>query len=204
MIEGKQRRASHRRPVRLLDLMILVAAVAWTLVSPRIMNAIIPAQSLPTWDRRQYIQHLGALILLGWTASFAFLTLRDAARRGRRGLRGYAFAAMVATITSGIYLLALQIPVMIALTITDRGASQISGIVWSRLFNILSFAPTANAAAIIAVWTLLWLTKAGRRPTHWLDWSSYWLGWLWIVYGLLSTLVYYVPIPWLTRSGIFW
>ena len=204
MTEAKQTRASHRRPVRLLDLMILVAAVAWTLVSPRIMNAIIPAQSLPTWDRRQYVHHLGSLVLLGWTASFAILTLGDAARRGRRSLRGYAPAAMVAVLTSGLFLLALQIPVMILLVVTGGGASQTNGIVWTRLFTVLQMAPSTHAGAILAVWSLLWLTRLGRRPTHWLDWSTYLLGWLWIMAEFLSMLIYYLPIPWLTHSGIFW
>jgi hypothetical protein len=57
---------ARRRPLHLLDLMALVAAVALTLVSPAIMKAIIPAASYQVWDRRQYVPHLAALVLIWW------------------------------------------------------------------------------------------------------------------------------------------
>ena len=145
MGDGAGRR---RRSVQIQDLMMLVVAVASTLIAPRIMNGIIPDRSLANWDRRQYAHHVGSLVLLGWSASSACLLLAEVVRLGRRSCRGYAMAGMIAIAASGLFLLARQIPVMITLAWTGAGARQIAGIVRTRLFDILQLAPTTNAAAI--------------------------------------------------------
>ena len=66
-----------RRPLRLLDLMALVAAVALTLVSPAIIKAIIPAASHFNWDRREVVIDLVSLILFWWTAILIILVLLE-------------------------------------------------------------------------------------------------------------------------------
>jgi hypothetical protein len=62
-----------RRPLRVLDLMALVAAVAMTLISPSVMKAIIPTDSHNNWDRRQYVAHLVALVMIWWSAALSSL-----------------------------------------------------------------------------------------------------------------------------------
>ena len=69
------RQARTRRPLRLLDLMALVAAVALTLVAHPLMKAVVPADSHDTWDRRQYVVHLISLVLSFWTATLLALVL---------------------------------------------------------------------------------------------------------------------------------
>ena len=94
------RMPARRRPLHLLDLMALVAAVALTLVSPAIMKAIIPAASYKFWDRRQYVPHLAALVLIWWTATLVPVVLCGACPGLRRVIRSYGCAAILASVTS--------------------------------------------------------------------------------------------------------
>src|SRR5262249_19079928 len=103
-------RASHppRRPVRLLDLMGLVAGVALALIAPAIMKGIIPAEKHATWDRRQYVAHLASLVLFWWTAILVALALVDARSGLRRSCRGPGHAALFAVAAAFLFLGAQQ------------------------------------------------------------------------------------------------
>jgi hypothetical protein len=188
--------------LRLLDLMALVAAVALTLVSPAIMKAIIPAASHHNWDRRQYVPHLAALVMIWWTAALVPLVLCGAGPSLRRVIRSYGCAAILASLTTALFLVLRQAPAVILLA-TGVGSSPL-GLFKPRLFDILEHAPDASAASVVAVWTILALTGTGRRPSNWLERLGCVMGWMWIVMGLLSLIVWIAPIPWLMRSGITW
>ena len=191
-----------RRPLHLLDLMALVAAVAFTLVSPAIMKAIIPATSHHNWDRRQYLAHLAALVMIGWTVTLVPLVLSGGRRDLRRIFRGYGCAAILAAATTVSFLLLRQAPAVILLA-TGVGSSPL-GLFKPRLFDILEHAPDASAASVIAAWTTLALTGTGRRPSNWFERLGCAMGWMWIVMGFLSLIIWIVSIRWVMTSGIPW
>ena len=190
------------RPLHLLDLMALVAAVALTLVSPAIMKAIIPATNHQNWDRRQYLAHLAALVMIWWTMTLVPLVLSGGRRDLQRVFRGYGCAAILAAATTALFLLLRQVPAVILLA-TGAGSSPL-GLFQPRLFDILEHAPDASAASVIAVWTILALTGTGRRPSDWFERLGCLVGWTWIMMGFLSLLIWIVSIPWVMRSGIPW
>ena len=58
-------------------------------------------------------------------------------------------------------------------------------------------APAATAAAIVAVWLILALTRAGRRPSDWFDCFCLLFGLLWVLwYSLRRDLVVLSPSFW--------
>lgn len=192
-----------RRPLRVLDLMALVAAVALSLISPAVMKAIIPAESHHNWDRRQYFAHLAALILIGWTA--ALIPPMLAAGRSRLGqvCRNYGSASAIASIVAALLLCLRQIPAI--LMILSTGATNPMGLFYPRLFDILEHAPDASAAAIVAAWALLSLSGMGLRPANWFDRLCALVGGAWILMGVLVVpLIWYTPVKWLTTSGLPW
>jgi hypothetical protein len=198
----KPARQARRRPLHLLDLMALVAAIALTLVSPAIMKAIIPAESHHNWDRRQYLAYLAALVMIWWTVTLIPLVLTGDRRGLRHIIRGYGSAAILAAATTALFLVIREAPVVILL-VTGAGSSPL-GLFKPRLFEILEHAPDASAASVVAVWTMLALTRTGRWPSNWFERLGCLVGWTWIVMGFLSLIIWRVSIPWVMRSGIPW
>jgi hypothetical protein len=193
---------ARRRPLHLRDLMAMVAAAALTLISPAIMKAIIPARSYDRWDRRQYVAHLAALVMIWWTVTLVPLAFAGARPGLRRILRSYGCAAILASATALLFIIARQVPVVI-LRAAGVGHQQY-GILQSRVFDLVEHAPDAVGASVVAAWTILALTRTGRRPSTWIEWLGCVMGLTWMVLGILALLVWVIPIPWLTRSGIPW
>lgn len=191
-----------QRPLHLLDLMALVAAVALTLISPAVMRAIIPAANHHNWDRRQYLAHLAALIMIWWTIILVPLVLSGDRRGLRRVIRGYGSAAILAGATAAVFLVLRQVPAVILL-LTRRASSPME-IFEPRLFDILEHAPDASAASVLAVWIILMLTETGRRPSSWFERLGCAMGWMWVVMGFLSLIIWIVSIRWVITSGIPW
>jgi len=79
-----------------------------------------------------------------------------------------------------------------------------SGLFPPRLFDVLEHAPTAAAAAVVAAWTVLALTGAGRKPSNWFERLGCSVGWIWIAVAFLAMVVWFAPITWLMKSGIVW
>src|SRR5215217_2114161 len=88
-----------RHPVRLLDLLALVAAAALPLGMPAVVKAATPAELRKTWVRHQYVEYCAVAMLYGWTAVLLGLRLADrpAPRRGRRDAGLAALVAVAAT-----------------------------------------------------------------------------------------------------------
>jgi hypothetical protein len=182
--------------------MALVAAVAMTLIAPAVMKAIIPADSHHNWDRRQYVAHLAALVLIGWTVPLVLLVLVDC--RGRLGqvCRKHGAIAVLASLLAVSLLLARQIPIVL-IVLATTGTDPMGGLFFARLFDILEHAPDASAAAILVAWSLLALTGQGTRPSNWFERLCVAVGLVWVVLGLLVVpAVWYAPVPWLMTSGI--
>jgi hypothetical protein len=188
------------RPVRVLDLMALVAAVALTLITPTIMKAIIPAKSHHNWDRRQYVVHLASLGLFWWTASLTSLIVVESWPHFRRTFRQRGPAALFAVVAAFVFIGLEQVAWALVLGGVVGWRPGMVKYYW--LFNILERGGSAAGASVFAVWLLLAVTKAGRGPSNWLDRAGCAVGLIWIFWGLVNNMVYWLPIPWLTRSGI--
>jgi hypothetical protein len=189
--------------LHLLDLMALVAAVALTLVSPAIMRAIIPASSYHNWDRRQYVTHLAALVMIWWTLTLVPLVLSGAHPRLLRVIRSYGCAAILASAAAALFLVLRQDPAVI-LRAMGVGFAPQWGLFKPSVFDILEHAPGASGASVVVVWTILALTGTGKWSSNWFERLGCLVGWTWIVMGLLIPAVWIGPIPWLMRSGIPW
>jgi hypothetical protein len=128
----------HRRPVRLLDLMVLVAAVALTFTSPATMKAIVPAEWLSDWERRDYLIGLVSLVLSLWTAILVPLALLGNCHRLRRASRDYGTAACFASAAALLLLVARQVPPTLLLWVTYGPSSDpVMNLFFSRLKNFL-------------------------------------------------------------------
>jgi hypothetical protein len=186
-----------------LDLMVLVAAVAMTLISPVVMKAIIPADSHHNWDRRQYVAHLAVLILIWWTAAPVALVLAEGRSRLRQACLNYGVAAVLASMVAALILFARQLPAILLIMAT--GAMNPIGLFFPRLFDVMEHAPDSSAAAVLAAWSLLAMSGLGTRPSNWFERLCGLVGLTWILIGLLVVpLIWYAPIQWLRTSGITW
>jgi hypothetical protein len=195
------RQARIRRPVRLLDLMALVAAVALTLVSHPLMKAVVPADSHDTWDRRQYVIHLASLVLSFWTATLFALVLSGPRAEIRRACRCPGHAALFAVAAAFSFLAVQQVVTALILAGIVGWPPRMVRFFWA--FNVLEPAADASAASVIAVWLILALTRTGRASSSWLDRLGCALGLIWILWGLVNHLVGFLPIRWLQTSGIW-
>ena len=194
------RQAQNRRPVRLLDLMALVAAVALTLVAHPLMKAVVPADSHDTWDRRQYVVHLISLVLSFWTATLLALVLTGPRAEIRRVCRSPGHAAILAVAATFSFLAVQQVVTALVLGGIVGWPPGMVRFFW--VFNVLEPAADASAASVIAVWLSLALTRTGRASSGWLDRLGCALGLVWILWGSVNHLVWFLPIRWLQTSGI--
>lgn len=187
-----------RRRLFLLDLMAVVAGVALTLISPAIMRTIIGAELLERWDRRQYVEHLGSLVLFWWTAMLILLVLFVSRGNLRRAARQPGHAAVLAMAVAFAFLGVQQVvPAVAMVTIDDWPLSK-----YFWVFDILERAADASAAAVAAVWVTLAVTGARRASSGWFDRLCCGVGLIWLFWGLAHRLVWVLPITSLTTSGI--
>jgi hypothetical protein len=183
--------------LHLLELTALVAAAALTFVSPAIMRAIVPPADRGILAGREFLAHLAALVVIWWTAAFVPLALWVPGPAVRRVFRNYGRAAILASTTTLLFLVFEKAPSAV-LPVLGVGFST------GWLYFLLDHAPVAAGAAVVAVWTILAFTGIGRRPSNWLDRLGCVVGWTWIVLGILVSIVWIVPISWLSRIPIAW
>jgi hypothetical protein len=191
-------RIARRRPVRLLDLLALVAAVALALGMPAVVKAATPAEARTKWARHQYVEFCAVSTLYGWTAVLLGLRLADrpAPRRSRRDAGVAALVAVAATFA----LLAVKQIATVLVVLASQGWEPVAEHAWFHF--LLYYSNDACGAAVVAVWLSLALGGALRRPSDWLSWAAALLGGLWILLTLVGPLIYYLPISWLQVSGI--
>ena len=88
----------RHRPLRLLHVMVLVAAVAVTLfIAPNLMQAIMTAYGpASSWNRRMYLVGVTSIALVCWTLILVPFALFGSCYRLRRASRSYGTAAVFA------------------------------------------------------------------------------------------------------------
>jgi hypothetical protein len=188
----------RRRPLRLFHLMTLVAALALSLaISPALMTLIMKPAS--GWGRREQLAYMTSLAMTLWTPILALIALVGDRSRLRRAGRSYGLSAVFAAASAILLLLfrGLNSGVLGSL----RGYRAFP---WfpESLFSypamrIVREAPAGAASAVIAVWLILGLTGAGRRPSVWFDRFCFLFGLFWVLWCLLGH-DFMVTIPWLS------
>ncbi len=162
------------------------------------MRTIIGAKLLVSWDRRQYVEHLGSLVLFWWTAVLVVLALMISHRNLCRVVRQPGHAAVLAVAVAFALLGAQQAVSAVAMaTAADWPDSK-----YFWVFSILERAGDASGAAVAAVWLCLALSRAGRASPDWFDRLCCSAGLIWVFWALGHQLVWILPITWLKTSGI--
>jgi hypothetical protein len=192
-----------RRPLRLIHLMALVAALALTLVVPPSLIPLIQ-EGLSGWDYRDQLVYKTTLALIFWTPIVALMAvivaIRTRSRLGRVG-RSYGTAAVFAA-AAAIFLLVVRglSSSLIAWYLQGFSFFPEPDSYFSPTARRLAMdAPAATAAATVAVWLILALNGAGRRPADWFDRFCLLFGLLWVLWYLRRDLMLdlMLHIPWL-------
>ena len=75
--------------------------------------------------------------------------------------------------------------------------------VLKRLWQLLEHAPEVSGA-IVAVWVVLALTGAGRKPSNWLEILRLIFGVLWVVWYFVHYWMFFADLPWLKGEAFTW
>lgn len=199
MNSAKTARGSQGRPLRLLHLMVFVGAVAVSChVVPAFVGAGLRAMTLPSLTRRLYLINGVSFTLVLWSfilTAFTFFQRRPLLRAGRSYGTSAVFAAAIS-----IAVFMFRHVVIVASNVAIDGRSQALGEFRGTLgwifYTILSEAPGNMAAAIIAVWSLLALTRVGRRPAGSLEMVNFCFAVFCLFWGFLGVLMAEVPWSW--------
>ncbi|WP_165249560.1 hypothetical protein [Paludisphaera soli] len=189
--------AARPRGPSILHLTFLVAAAAvtvaaWPLV-PYLDNAV----------PRSTIRPVACLVLTAyfWSPVIAALLLAGPADRRRDAARSYGTAAVVAIALSAAWLTvrclgaeAVRQQLYASAGLyppTSRvGLARLifpaAGSYYSPVAQQLIQGASNAGCAILAVWAILALTGAGRRPKGWLEWSSFAFGLAWVAFHALN------------------
>jgi hypothetical protein len=171
------------RPLRLLHLMALVAALALTFVITPVLLQVIQ-QPVSGWNRRVIIGYQASLALVCWTPILAVIACVGNRLQLRDACRSYGIAAIFAAATA-------------LLVIFVRGL--VSGLILRHVFgrplvmwpdspyspgarDIVYSAPAGATSSVVAVWSMLVLTGAGRRPSDWFGHLGFLFGLLWVLW----------------------
>jgi hypothetical protein len=181
-----------RRPLRLLHLMALVAAVALTTVIPRVLLKVIQ-QPLSGWGVHEVFAYKISLAMIFWTMLLAVFALIGNRSQIRLASRSYGTAAVLASATG---LLVLFVRGVITATVLRYKYGRpffpyggpllpaADAYFCPAARELVVWAPVGAAAGIAAVWLSLALTGTGRRPSDWLDRVCLFFGLLSIVWCL--------------------
>lgn len=200
MNSAKPARSSQGRPLRLLHLMVFVGAVA---VSCYVVPALVRAshagarfETFSPYSRWDHFIELVSTTLMLWAFLLSGFTLVRNRRSLRRAGRSYGTAAVFAAAISIVTLESHYMIVRagnIAIEGRSRALEPISEIIAGDLWTILGEAPVTMAAAILAVWSILAIIRAGRRPAGVLEVLNVVFATLCLLWGLLGDLIYHVP-----------
>ena len=73
-----------------------------------------------------------------------------------------------------------------------------------KVWQILEHVPEIASSAIIAVWLILALTRAGRKPSNWLEIPSLIFGAICVVWWVVHFWVFYADLAWFQGDAFTW
>jgi hypothetical protein len=178
------------RPLRLSHLIALVTAIALTFViAPALLRVI--EQPVSGWGGREHLTYETSLALVFWTPILTVVAVAGNRLQLRDAGRTYGIAAIFAAATA-------------LLVIFVRGL--VSGMIHWHVFgvplvlwpdspyspgarDIVYSAPAGAASSVVAVWSMLVLTGAGRRSSDWFARLGFLFGLIWIFWYLGSDFI---------------
>jgi hypothetical protein len=177
-------------------LMVLVAAVALTLVVPPALMQVI-MQPLSGWGPREVLAYKTTLALIFWTPIVALGAVIRIRSQIELAGRSYGTSAVIAEAAALLLLFARilssgMIGYVHGFPFFPDRESFFSPIV--RKFAI--DAPSGAAAATVAVWLILALAGTGQRPSGWFDHFCLFFGLFWVLWYLGRDLMFYLPWLW--------
>ena len=188
-------RSRPGRKLTLLDVMILIAALAVCLATPGIFRALLPGQTYWRYDYRQYWLIVGSSWLLALSLALASAAVVVPQPEGRKsfGRPGVLAPVLVVLTLAFNEVQTLGHGVTLYLT-TGRCFSD--GAFW-WVFGPVYDAAFRAGLSVLAGWLTLVLVDRWRPTEGWLDRSGRWVGWLWVVLGLTAWVIecqdLYVP-----------
>jgi hypothetical protein len=185
----KPARQARRHPLRLLHLMALVVMVALTLIVPPALMPLL--RSVASWaDGTERLIDEISLALTLWTPILALVAVFGDRSQLRRTSRSYGISAVLA-VAAALFLLLLRNLFYAFLQYRrgnpffPEGGYRGGGYFCPAAAQLVLEAPGVAAAVIIAVWSILALTRAGRGP------SDYWFERFCLLFGLFWVLWYF-------------
>ncbi|WP_422931930.1 hypothetical protein [Singulisphaera sp. PoT] len=173
------------RPMRLTHLMVIVAAVALTI-------SLVPA--LFTWmrkpsssfDYRSRAVYQTSLALILWTPSLALAAVISNRSRLRRIIMSYGYSAIF--VATAAILFDIVRATSAGLASYYRGFPLFpywpESIYIRASFRFVYEASVSVPPGVVAAWTILALTRTGRRPADWFDRFCLVFGILWVFWGV--------------------
>ena len=184
--------------IRVFHLMVLVAAVAVTLVAaPAVMKAIIEADPVSSWTGKMYVISLITTMFTVWTPFLVPVTLLGSGRPLTVACRSYGTSAVLAAAIALAFAFAAKAAELLA-----GGLSGVSGPPdWTSILLALRGMqydlPKLVASAIVATWLILGLSGAGRKPSQGFEILGLCFGAIWTGWSVLGPILYLLPIPWI-------
>lgn len=174
------------QPLRLFHLMALVAAAAITLFVPPALMPVLRSAFSWAEGAEQLIDQISVALTL-WAPILALIAAFGARPRLRRAARSYGISAALASAAALSLLFARNLSwgflqVRRGNPFFPEGAFRGGSPFCPAAAQLVRDAPGAAAAAILAVWSILALTGAGRWPSGWFDRACLLFGLSWILW----------------------
>ena len=186
---------------RLLHLMALVAAAALTLIVTPALMPVVRSPLMTASGKQLFIRRLAdqtSLALIFWTPILVLIAVSgnapapggSAARMGSRRSwrrRQLYFSSSFGACAGRCFISGTP-AVLPVVSVIPKGANYCP-----TVEKIVDSAPEGAAAAIVAVWSILALTRVGRWPSDWFERFCVLFGLLWVVWYIARDFVLHLP-----------
>jgi hypothetical protein len=188
--------------------MVLIAAMALTLaISPALMHGIMRAYG-PTssWNQRMYVDGVTSITLTCWALILAPLALVGNAQGLSHASRSYGISAVLAAALATCVLFAGEaLNAFVGIKSAGMAMSEVGlEFVLQKLWVSLEDMPRVTAAAIIAVWAILGMSRTGRRPSSWFEVLASLFGLLCVAWLFIRPMSYLIDLAWLSGDALVW
>jgi hypothetical protein len=172
--------------LRLLHLMALVAAVAITLAVPPALMPVLRSTFSGADGTERLIDQISLALIL-WTPILAPIAVLGDRSQLRRASRSYGISAVLASAAALLLLLVRNLsyallPYRRGNPPFPEGGFRGGGYFCPAAAQLVLEAPGGAAAAIVAVWSILALARAGRGPSDWSERFCLLFGLFWVLW----------------------
>ena len=199
---ASEAKRTRHGPFRLLHLMALVAGAALTLIVTPALMPVVRSPLMTASGKQLFIRRLAdqtSLAMIFWTPILVLIAVSGNRSRAGRFSRSYGVSAVLAAASALLLLFVRSLcwallyfrspgPVLPVESATPKSANYCP-----TVEKIVDSAPEGAAAAIVAVWSILALTRVGRWPSDWFERFCVLFGPLWVVRYIARDFVLHLP-----------